>query len=264
MKPLIGITTGTIQTEEKASAMFKYGQSHTYVDAITQAGGIPVLIPIALSRDATYEVFERLDGIVFSGGNDLEPGLYNKEVTRAHDLDAPRDTHEVELMKMALAAHKPVLGICRGMQLLNVVRGGSLYQDIIEEVPNAKNHDGHHKDLTGPLVHNLAIIPDSNLAKILGTVEIQSNSYHHQAVKDVGEGLIVSAHAEDGIIEGIEDMREGYVMAVQPHPESTKIANKSEWNRLFESFITAASNDNHQHSKSEKSDLEFAPHLERN
>jgi putative glutamine amidotransferase len=260
MKPLIGITTGTIQTEEKASAMFKYGQSHTYVDAITQAGGIPVLIPIALSREATSEVFERLDGIVFSGGNDLEPGLYNKEVTLAHDMDAPRDTHEVELMKMALAAHKPVLGICRGMQLLNVVRGGSLYQDIMTEAPGAKNHDGHHKDLTGPVVHTLAIVPDSNLAKVLGTAEIQSNSYHHQAVKDVGEGLVVSAYAEDGIIEGIEDMSEGFVMAVQPHPESIKIENKSEWNHLFKSFIAASVGENQRYSGLEKSNLEPASH----
>ena len=241
MKPLIGITTGTIQTGEKAGAMYKYGQSHTYVDAITQAGGVPVLIPIAMSREATSEVFERLDGIVFSGGDDLEPGLYQQETTYAHTFDTPRDTHEVELMKMALAAHKPILGICRGMQLLNVVRGGSLYQDIVKEVPGAVNHDAHHIDQSGPLIHTLAIVPESNLAKVLGTTEIQSNSYHHQAVRDIGEGLIVSARAEDGIIEGIEDMSAGYIMAVQPHPESMKIANKPEWDYLFESFVAAAS-----------------------
>ena len=240
MKPLIGITTGTIHTEERAGATYKYGQSYTYVEAIAQAGGIPVLIPIASSRMATQEVFERLDGILFSGGNDLEPGLYNQETTHALAIDAPRDTHEVELMKMALAAHKPVLAICRGMQLLNVVRGGSLYQDIVKEVPGAKNHDGHHKDQVELLIHALEISSDSKLAQMLGAENIASNSYHHQAVNEVGKGLVVNARADDGIIEGIEDMSESFVMGLQPHPESLATKGNSEWQNVFKSFVEAS------------------------
>ena len=243
MKPLIGITAGTIQTAEKAGAGFKYGQGHTYVDAVRMAGGIPVIIPIALSAEETRDVFERLDGIVFSGGNDLEPGLYSHETLHAQDIDAPRDTHEVELMKLALTTHKPILAICRGMQLLNVVRGGTLYQDIIEEVPGAQNHDGHHKDQTGPLVHVLDVDPESQLANILGTVKVQSNSYHHQAVKNVGQGLRVNAKTSDGIIEGLEDMSQGYIIAVQAHPESLASRGREEWQHLFESFVTASSAD---------------------
>lgn len=206
MKPLIGITTGTIYNEERAGAGYKYGQSHTYVDAVRMAGGVPVLIPIALSAQETREVFERLDGIVFSGGNDVTPGIYHAEQTHARNIDAPRDTHEVELMKLALAANKPVLAICRGMQLLNVVRGGTLYQDISEEVPQAMNHDGHHPDVTEPpFTRSPWCLTVTSL--VLGATQVNANSYHHQAVKDLGDGLVVSARSEDGMIEGIEDMR---------------------------------------------------------
>lgn len=263
MKPLIGITTGTIQTEERAGAVYKYGQGHTYVDAVVQAGGLPVLIPIGTSREATSDVFERLDGILFSGGNDLEPGLYSHEATHAVKVDGPRDTHEVELMKLALATHKPILAICRGMQLLNVVRGGTLYQDIIEEVPGAQNHDGHHKDQTGPLVHELTIDPESHLAAILGMTQVQSNSYHHQAVKDVGDGLVVSARTPDGIIEGLEDMAEGYVVALQPHPESMATHGREEWQHLFESFVAASTESAQRYTGLAKSNLAPLSHSER-
>ncbi len=240
MKPLIGITAGTIHTAERAGAGYKYGQSHTYVDAIRMAGGVPVLIPVALSAQETRDVFERLDGIVFSGGNDITPGVYHAETTLARNIDAPRDTHEVELMKLALAANKPVLAICRGMQLLNVVRGGTLYQDIVAEVPQATNHDGHHVDITEPLVHTLTVVPESNLAVVLGTTQVSANSFHHQAVKELGEGLVVSARSEDGIVEGVEDMRHGYVMGVQAHPESMAARGDERWRRLFESFVRAS------------------------
>lgn len=240
MKPLIGITAGTIHTPERAGAGYKYGQSHTYVDAIRLAGGVPVLIPVAMSAQETREVFDRLDGIVFSGGNDITPGIYHAEPTHARNIDAPRDTHEVELMKLALAANKPVLAICRGMQLLNVVRGGTLYQDITEEASSATNHDGHHKDVVEPLVHTLAVLPESNLAAVLGTTQVNANSFHHQAVKDLGDGLVVSARSEDGIVEGIEDMRHGYVVGVQAHPESMATRGDERWRRLFESFVRAS------------------------
>lgn len=240
MKPLIGITTGTIYAGEHAGTVFKYGQGHAYSDAITMAGGVPVLIPIATSREATAEIFECLDGIVFAGGNDLEPGLYNSEATLAREADMPRDTHEVELMRMALAAHKPVLAICRGMQLLNVVRGGTLYQDIMQEIPGAHNHDGNHADVPKPYTHPLSITKGTYLESLLQTLDVQSNSFHHQAVKDLGKGLIINARADDDIIEGVEDMSEGYVLALQAHPESMAVKGRLEWQRVFESFVQAS------------------------
>lgn len=240
MKPLIGITAGTIHTGERAGAFYKYGQANTYVDAIRMAGGVPVLIPIALSAQETREVYERLDGIIFSGGNDVTPGVYHAEQTYARNMDTPRDTHEVELMKLALNENKPVLAICRGMQLLNVVRGGTLYQDIVQEIPQAINHDGHHDDVTEPLVHILAVVPESNLAAVLGTTQVSANSFHHQAVKDLGDGLTINARSEDGMVEGIEDMRRGYVMGIQAHPETLAVRGDERWQRLFESFVHAS------------------------
>lgn len=240
MKPLIGITAGTIRITERAGAVYKYGQAHTYVDAIRLAGGVPVLIPIAQSAEETKDIFDRLDGIVFSGGNDITPGIYHSEQTHARKLDTPRDTHEVTLMRLALAANKPILAICRGMQLLNVVRGGTLYQDIVEEIPHAMNHDGHHPDVTEPLLHSLRVVPESHLATVLGATQVDANSFHHQAVKDLGEGLRINAQSEDGVVEGVEDMRHGYVMGVQAHPESLASRGDERWQRLFESFVHAS------------------------
>lgn len=244
MKPLIGITTSTIYEGVHAGTTFKYGQGHAYSDVVASVGGIPILIPIATSREATREIFDRLDGIIFAGGNDLEPGLYNQAVSHARKSDVPRDTHEVELMNLALAANKPILAICRGLQLLNVVRGGSLYQDIVMEVPGAQNHNGNDQDVVAPLIHELSIVPDTKLASILGVAQVQSNSFHHQAVKHVGEGLVVNARSDDGIIEGLEDMSQGYILALQAHPESMVVKGQLEWQQVFESFIVAASSKN--------------------
>jgi putative glutamine amidotransferase len=240
MKPLIGITSGHVQNSHHPKGPCTYAQSHTYADAVSQEGGIPVILPITHNLDEVKDIFGRLDGILFAGGNDVAPGLYGAETTYAHDVDVERDTHEVNLMKLALESHKPILAICRGMQLLNVVRGGTLYQDIVNEIPGAKNHDGYIKDEPNHVVHDLKIISGTVLSKILKHNHIHANSFHHQSVRDIAEGMTINAQAEDGIIEGMEDMRQGYIMAVQPHPESLAIHNYPEWRPLFQSFVEAA------------------------
>jgi putative glutamine amidotransferase len=240
MKPLIGITAGTIYKKDPESP-FAYGQSHTYVEAVSTSGGIPVIIPVLKSPDEAREIFARLDGILFAGGNDLTPAMYGQQNRDAIVLDESRDKHEAILMQMALDAHMPILAICRGMQLLNVVRGGTLYQDILKEVPGAENHNGDIKEENVEiLLHDLSIMPESALAQILKTTAIRSNTFHHQAVNVVGEGLIVNAKAHDGIIEGVEDMKNGYIIAVQPHPESIFSDVEPQWKLLFESFVTAS------------------------
>jgi putative glutamine amidotransferase len=245
MKPLIGITAATIYNLQHPYAPFTYGQKHDYVEAISRAGGIPVVLPITKNANEVKEIFERLDGIVFAGGTDINPHLYGEESRDSEEPDKPRDKHEVELMKLALKDHKPILAICRGMHLLNAIRGGTLYQDIVKEVPDAGTHLGYTpvKD-PAHLIHTLSIVPESKLAKILGVTTLQSNSRHHQAVKDVGDGLVVNAYAEDGLVEGVEDMSAGYVMAVQPHPESLIAREQTQWHPLFESFIAAAKSSN--------------------
>jgi putative glutamine amidotransferase len=242
VKPLIGITAGTIHSLEHPYAPFTYGQKHTYIEAISENGGIPVIIPITQNADEVKEIFERLDGILFAGGNDIGTQLYGQEPRDVEDdIDDLRDTHEVTLMKLALEAHKPILAICRGMQLLNVVRGGTLYQDIAKEVPGAKNHDGYMiVKNTKYLAHALDVESDSYLAKIIGDIKINANTHHHQAIRDLGHGLTVNARAEDGIIEGVEDMSEGYIVGVQAHPESIYSDVQQEWQPLFKTFIAAS------------------------
>lgn len=241
MKPLIGITAGHIFNQEHPHSPYTFAQLHTYCEAISQEDGIPVILPISKSADEARDVFERLDGILFAGGNDVATDLYGQEPRFAHDdIDVVRDTHEVALMNLALKAHMPILAICRGMQLLNVVRGGTLYQDIVKEVPGAQNHDGYIKDGPGPLSHTLKVEEGSALARILKRTEIHANSFHHQAVKDVAQGLTINARAEDGIVEGIEDMSQSYIIGVQLHPESMAVNNYPEWRPLFQSFIEAA------------------------
>ncbi len=241
MKPLIGITAGAIFNRDRPTEPMTYGQVYEYMHAISDAGGVPVIIPIARNNKETIEIIDRLDGILFAGGNDMSAKYYGEKNRDVEDADESRDRHEWELMRAALESHTPLLAICRGMQMLNVIRGGTLYQDITKEVPDTQNHVGY-VGTTDPafIKHTLSITKESKLAEILGTTKIKSNSRHHQAVKDVGTGLTVNAYAEDDIVEGIEDMSEGFVMGIESHPESLVMKAQSQWKPLFDAFIAAA------------------------
>lgn len=243
MKPLIGITASAMFNRDHPYEPISYGQIHEYVEAVSDAGGIPITLPIARTIDETRETFERLqlDGILFAGGNDISTDYHDVGHPNTDDVDPARDQHEVELMKLALEAHVSILGICRGMQLINVVRGGTMYHDIATELPSAKNHVGYvEKKDHAHLVHRLEIVPRSKLAHILGVSDIPSNSRHHQAVKDLGTGLSANAYAEDGIVEGLEDMSESFILGVQSHPESLTQKNEPLWKHLFVSFVQAS------------------------
>lgn len=243
MKPLIGITSGTIYNAEFPYYPFTYGQMHTYVEAVAAAGGTPVVIPIGKTPSDVTAILQRLDGVLFSGGNDISPKLYGEEPEHIEErgTDEPRDTFESELMRQALARHTPILAICRGMQLLNVVRGGTLYQDISTQIPTANKHEGRliTEDFQH-LAHQLVIEPESKLAEILGATTMGANTHHHQAIKAVGDNLTISAHAEDGIVEGVEDTNEKFVVGVQSHPESLAAEGGSDWQLLFDAFVNAA------------------------
>lgn len=241
MKPLIGITAGEVYNKEHPWSPYVYGQSYTYTDAIISAGGVPVIFPITTDRSVIDQLFDTVDGILFAGGNDLTPTLYGQEKTTTKDNSEARDAFEMALMKRALETDKPVLAICRGMQLLNVARGGSLYQDIQTEVSGKDNHSSSNEAKSiEHLAHTLTIDPASKLSQILGNTNIRSNSHHHQAVKIVGEGLTVTARAEDDIIEGLEDADRTYVVGVQSHPESLFRRAEPVWAKLFQSFVQAA------------------------
>ncbi len=241
MRPLIGITSGTLRNKEHPEYPVKYGQASTYCDAISQAGGIPFIIPIVDSDSKRSDMLGCLDGVLFSGGNDISPSYYGQEIRYARDLDCVRDEHESKLMKDSLGRDIPILAICRGMQMLNVVHGGTLYQDILQEAFGAVNHDGHNQEsgLVG-MMHNIAVVERTKLSRILGARSLQANSFHHQAVDRVGDGLIVTARSSDGIIEGVEASSGEFVVGVQAHPEELVTDSGLRWNRLFKAFIKAS------------------------
>jgi len=140
-KPLIGVTAGEIHDRDHPWTPLAYGQSRTYTDSVIAAGGVPVILPITDDTSIMDEYYERMDGWLFAGGNDLDPQLYGQtKGVHVKDVSEIRDYLEVYLMKKALSDKKPVLGVCRGMQLLNVLRGGTLYQDIPTDLPGKQNH----------------------------------------------------------------------------------------------------------------------------
>ena len=239
-KPLIGITTGEVINLKYAWAPYIYGQSHTYVEAIEHAGGVPVLLPFLDDLDDSKQLVAGLDGVLFSGGNDITPESDGEDVTHAKETSRRRDEWELRLIDEAQKQQKPVLAICRGLQLLNVSRGGSLYQDIRLDRHSAENHQDSEEfeDITH-LSHGITIDPSSKLANILGVEKLKTNTFHHQAVKKLGEGLIVAARADDKVVEAIEDPKKPFVVAVQSHPESLFNSTEIKWAKLFEAFIAA-------------------------
>jgi putative glutamine amidotransferase len=199
-----------------------------YVDAVERAGGRPVLLPP--SDEGVSETLDALDGVVFSGGADVDPALYGAD---AHpETDAPharRDAGELALLAAALERDMPVLAVCRGAQLLNVARGG----DLVQHLPETLGHDDH-KQVPGAFVeHPIEVKEGTRLASMLGA-RCDVTSHHHQGFGRVGEGLVPAAWAEDGTLEGFEDPSQRFTVGVQWHPET------SEDGALFENLVAEA------------------------
>jgi gamma-glutamyl-gamma-aminobutyrate hydrolase PuuD len=199
-----------------------------YVEAVERAGGRPVVIPP--SDDGLEETLELLDGIVFSGGADVDPTAYGAD---AHPLTDPpqsrRDHAELALLEAALERDVPTLAICRGGQLLNVLRGG----DLVQHLPDALGHTNHRETPGVFSDHHVELEPGSRLAGLLGDRGLVKSS-HHQGIGGVGEGLVVSARAEDGTPEGVEDPSKRYALGVLWHPEA------GEDQRLFDGLVAEA------------------------
>lgn len=242
MQPIIGITAGEIFNKLYPHSPPAQGQPHTYIDATVRAGGAPFVIPLTKDKGALRSLYEQCSGILLAGGNDLDPRRYGQQPTKhTTDQDPPRDEQELKLLQWALEDNKPVLGICRGMQLINVARGGDLYQHIPEDLPDAVIHNiASEGKQESRIVHTLRIDPGSQLAKIMGATELGANAYHHQAIKELGDGVVATAWAEDDVIEGLELPSKKYVVAVQSHPESLEESIEPEWRKLFKSFVVAS------------------------
>jgi putative glutamine amidotransferase len=244
-RPLIGITTGKVLNAHRPNDPWVYAQTHYYVEAIIRAGGAPVLLPFMEDPDspgaleAFDAIYERMHGIVLAGGNDVSPKLYNEELrSTTEEVSRPRDATELHLAKRAKNDEKPLLAICRGMQLWNVAQGGSLYLHLPDDVGARIDHVNSPDDRE--YRHDITIEQSSRLGKILQANRapgpINVNSFHHQAVREIGQGLTVVARAEDQVIEAIETTdATWFALGIQWHPELMS----PESTQLFEAFINA-------------------------
>lgn len=224
-KPIILITAGRQNqaTPQGETQSVYTGVDTDYTEAVARAGGAPVLMPCIMDKEAIAAILARVDGVMLTGGGDVVSLSYGEE---PHDLsryqDPVRDAMEFEVARLALEQELPLLAICRGAQLLNVAQGGTLIQDIPSAVPDAVKHysQGSHT----VLLHTIEIEPDSLLAKIMGQTSMAINSWHHQAIKDLGRNLRVNCRARDGVIEGVEAADGKPILGVQFHPEEAAAA----------------------------------------
>jgi len=206
-----------------------------YVDAVRRAGGVPLLLPPGEEHlDVWLEV---CDGFVLTGGGDLAPSLYaGRGHATNYNLDGERDGTEVRLARATLEAGRPLLAVCRGMQLVNVVLGGSL----VEHLPDAVGDECPHRGPSAePVPHPVVLEPDSLVARACGALEPRPVSWHHQAVDRLGEGLRVVGRAPDGTIEAVEHADHPYLLAVQWHPELSA-EREPEQQRLFDALVARA------------------------
>jgi putative glutamine amidotransferase len=233
-KPLIGITSYTYRDK-----MGLYSRVFAdYSRSLIGAGGIPVILPQVSDPSLTGEYLDRIDGLLLSGGEDITPLHYGESPrSQVRSVNPPRDLWELALTREALSRDMPLFGICRGHQILNVACGGSLYQHVNAQKVTDRAHmmDGtemHH------LIHRVSLKEGTLLAACFEDREILVNTFHNQAVWEIGKGLVVTARSEDGLIEAQEMPGRSYVMSVQWHPEALTEGHPP-FRKLFSNFVTA-------------------------
>ena len=240
-RPKIGIIANKLyEKDDILPYVMRAYVSQEYVDAVLLAGGIPVLIPVIDDTDAISCQLDGLDGVIFSGGYDIDPSLYGQQPHQRLGLVmSDIDNYYIKAINTAVSLHIPILGICKGMQALNVAFGGTLYQDITTQVPNCIQHT--QKGLRGVASHSIDITSNSFIASVLGTTS-RVNSHHHQAVDRVGSGFEVVARASDGIVEAIEyNDSKVPIIGVQWHPEMMAVAGSESMVELLHKFFTLCS-----------------------
>lgn len=244
-RPLIGVPTQTLQAMDgmPPGLPVSWVMNHRYFTALAAAGAVPVMVPLLEDEAVLRSLYERLDGVFLAGGLDVDPASYEREreLEACGRTDPPRDRVELTLTRWAVTEGKPFLGVCRGLQILNVSAGGTLYQDTIRFPDGALKHDflpneGHAREY---LAHDVRLVPGSRAHGIFGRGTIRVNSMHHQGIDAVGEGLAITGVAPDGLVEVLEMPGGSFALAVQWHPESL-IDTDLGTRRLFEAFVEAA------------------------
>ena len=239
-KPLIGILPNIEMIEkEPFQGHERSSLNQNYILSIIKAGGIPVLLPVIEDKFIIKSQMDLIDGLMLTGGADVDPLLYGEE---PHPdlgyINQKRDRFESDAVLIAYKQMKPILGICRGIQIINVAFGGTLYQDL--SLFDSKNKVKHSQNAEmHTATHTVDLIPSTSLYEMFGKLKIETNTFHHQAVKDLAPGFIINAKAKDGVVEGIEKLDYPFLVGVQWHPERMTDHDHSML-ELFKEFVKAA------------------------
>lgn len=237
-RPIIGVSAMNDRSEYGGALM---AVRPTYLRAIEAAGGIPLLIHLTDDLRVVRSLYDLCDAILLPGGGDVDPALYGEEPhPELGEVDPQRDRVEIQLARWTREDRKPLLGICRGLQVINVAFGGSLYQDIPSQIEDSLDHRANTRTREwSVLTHRVHLDPSSWLAEQLSADEMMGNTMHHQAAKAIAPGLRAVGHAPDGVVEALESTGEQLVVAVQCHPEHLWHTSEPRWRRMFEGFIAA-------------------------
>ena len=231
MKPMIGLVSLYDETKES------YWMLPGYAQGLEDAGAIPVVLPLTTDPESLGRFAETFDGFLFPGGHDVEPSLYGQEPSEQCGVLCPeRDNMEKAFFPLALATGKPLLGICRGIQLFNVMLGGDLYQDIPTQCPSDVEH--HETPPYDKVAHQVQVEEGTPLFEVVGVREMGVNSYHHQGIKTLGKGLKVAAKAPDGMVEAVCLPDHRFALGVQWHPEFSRLSDENS-RKIFSAFVRA-------------------------
>lgn len=230
-KPLIGVSLGYNSTKNSVN--------NTYINSILMNGGVPYLIPVTDNVEVLRQIVAQLDGIVFTGGEDFEPAYFGEENhEKLGEVNVTRDTYDLTLFKLATDRNIPTLGICRGLQLINVAMGGTLYQDLPAEKPSDINH---RQEEAGTVpTHSVSVVDGSMMHQILGEKEIQVNTFHHQAIEKLAPGLKIVGWSNDSVPELIEAYPHRHILGTQFHPEIFTAAGDALMGKLFKFLVNKA------------------------
>lgn len=236
--PLIGIVS--YRMKHKEERYVTYAVDQPYVNAVASAGGMPVIIPVDMPLDRLSQLRNRLDAVMFTGGPDVDPdrfgGVHHPAV---YGLDAMRDELEIQLVRLAAESGWPFLGICRGIQVINVALGGTLYTDIHDQVPGSLRHDNYPDIPRDFLAHNVRVESESRLAKILDADVVDVNSLHHQVIQKTAPSLKALAFSPENLVEAVELPGHPFGLGVQWHPES--LQHMKPHRDIFHAFVESAS-----------------------